>query len=376
MHYKEIALYFLKLGFLGFGGPLALLAAYRKDLVDERGWTTPERFAQGLALIKALPGATATQTAIYLGNIRGGVVGGIIAGTCLIAPSFFMMLTLGMFYTSVQALPWSKALFFGMQSAALGVILDSIWRLAKPYRPNIMFWVMAALSCALACWRPSLEPIVIVGSGVFGVLLLKLNLRSTGQAMLALIPMTLAGGAVVEYGALGQLAGVFLKAGFFVFGTGLAIVPLLAHDVVDKYHWLTQAQFMDALAFGQITPGPVLVTATFIGYKVAGILGALVATGCVFFPGFFNILTWFPILERKIGKSPYAHQFVMFAVGAVVGSIMVAVARLGLAPNAGGTHTLAALIGVAALLVSNLTRIPVWLLIPACGAIAALVSLF
>src|SRR4051812_4362351 len=114
MHYKEIALYFLRLGFLGFGGPLALMAAYQKDLIDSRKWTSPERFAQALALIKALPGATATQVAIYLGSIRGGTLGGVIAGTCLIAPSFFMMLGLGIFYGTVETLAWSKALFFGM----------------------------------------------------------------------------------------------------------------------------------------------------------------------------------------------------------------------------------------------------------------------
>ncbi|MBI3555205.1 MAG: chromate efflux transporter [Deltaproteobacteria bacterium] len=375
MHYKEIALYFLKLGFLGFGGPLALLASYQKDLVEKRKWLSPERFAQGLALIKALPGATATQTAIYLGNVRGGVPGGLIAGTCLIAPSFVMMLCLGVFYTSVQSLAWSKALFFGMQSAALGVIVESVWRLSKPYRLEFMFWVMAVLACLLATLRPSIEPLVIIGSGLFGILIMKLTLRSTGQAMLALLPMGLLGGAGVELGVLKSLTAVFLKAGVFIFGTGLAIVPLLAHDVVETHHWLTQAQFMDALAFGQITPGPVLITSTFIGYKVAGIVGAVVATAGVFFPAFFNILTWFPIAERKFSKSPYARQFVMFAVGAVVGSIAVAVVRLGMAPTSGGTHALAATIAVAALLISLFTKFPVWLVIPCGGLLAAAVNL-
>lgn len=218
-----------------------------------------------------------------------------------------------------------------------------------------------------------MEPLVIIGSGILGALLLKLSElgpdKKRNLAAFAL-PAFLVGSSGASLGILTKLVGVFLKAGFVVFGTGLAVVPLLKHDVVDTHHWLTNQQFMDALAFGQITPGPVLITSTFIGYKVAGLVGAAVATAGVFFPGFFNILTWFPIAERKLGNSPYTRRFVLFAVGAVIGSILVTVARLAAAPAVGGTHTLAAVVGGGALLLALFTKIPVWLLIPGGGALS------
>lgn len=373
-HWPEIIFYFLKLGFLGFGGPLALMAAYQRDLIERRRWTSPERFAQGLALIKALPGPTATQLSIYMGQIRGGKFGGFLAGFCLILPSFILMVLLAKFYTSIEHLAWSKIVLFGMQSAALGVIAESVWNLARPYKKEIVFWIVALNSAVLTFLKPSSEPLVIIVSGIVGVLVMRGTMP--GKKMLQgffLAPAfatTSIAAAVVH--PLWDLFGVAFKSGAFVFGTGLAIVPLLIHDVVNVHHWLTREQFMDALAFGQITPGPVVITITFIGYKVAGLLGAVLGTIGIFLPAFINILTWFPYAEKKLSKSPYTRAFILWAVAAVVGSIVVALVRLSLSPSQVGTHLMSWGLGLAAFLVTLLTSTPVWITIPAGGLLAFL----
>ncbi|MEW6057741.1 MAG: chromate efflux transporter [Bdellovibrionota bacterium] len=399
MKHAEIARYFLKLGFLGFGGPLALMVAFQRDLVGPGRWMSLERFSQALALIKALPGPTATQLAIYLGFIRGGRIGGALAGICLIAPAFFMMVGLAAFYASVESFAWSKPILFGMQAAALGVILDGLWRLAQPLVRERSFWVTTLSAALITLYKPSLEPIAIVGSGLFGVWFLAyqttrkdkvgklFSLGSTltaitgsgvsdaqakNLAVAAAATTATATAAAASPGIsilLGQLAAVGLKAGLFVFGTGLAIVPLLAHDVVEQHKWLTHAQFMDALAFGQITPGPVVITMTFIGYKVAGLAGAIVATISIFAPAFFNILTWFPIAEKKLAGSPYARSFSIFALGAVVGSIFIAVIRLASNVSHGTTHPEAWVLAGLAFLIALKTKVPVWITIPLGGLV-------
>lgn len=375
-HLKEIAAYFLKMGVLGFGGPLALMAAFQRDLVDKRRWLAPEQFARALALIKALPGPTATQVSIYMGFVRGGRIGGLLAGICLIFPSFLMMVGLATFYASIEAFVWSKPLLFGMQAAALGVIAESAWRLSSPYRSTRSFWMVALAAALLTAWRPAIEPIVIVGSGLLGLAILPALEKPKRSAVAhALLPGFALSTGILGSPALGSLLGVCFKAGAFVFGTGLAIVPLLAHDVVETHHWLSQQQFMDALAFGQITPGPVLITATFIGYKVAGVLGAIVATFGVFGPAFFNILTWFPHAERRLGGSARTRQFVMWAIAAVIGSIVVAIGRLASTPPSGGTYVLGAMISALSLALSLLTHAPVWAIIPGGGLITAIAML-
>lgn len=370
--YTEIFLYFLKLGLLGFGGPFAIMAAIQKDLVESRRWMSTEHFARSLALIKALPGPVATQLSIYLGFIRGGRIGGVLAGIALIMPAFFMMIGIAAFYSSIEQFAWTRPILFGMQAAAIGVIIDSVWKLARPYKNLTSFWIIALLAAALTFWWPSSEPLVIIGAGILGTLVMKFAKGGTFVAQLA-PPFAI---AAVTMPVLAQLAGVSLKAGAFVFGSGLAIVPLLAHDVVEVHKWLTQQQFMDALSFGQITPGPVVITVTFIGYKVAGLTGALIATVGVFAPAFINILTWFPAAEKRLSKSPYTPRFVAWAIAAVVGSIALAVAKLGLAA-ASENHASPLLfcVIIAVSLVTILkTRAPVWMIIPAGGLLAAVIN--
>lgn len=358
----DVFWYFLRLGTLGFGGPLALMATMQRDLVERRRWTTMADWTRALALIKALPGPTATQVAVYLGYLRAGRLGGLLAGASLIFPAFVMMILLGVFYASIRELAWSKSLLLGMQAAAIGVILDGTWRLTASYRGEPAFWAVALLAGIVTLVKPAAEPVVILGAGLLGVLSFHLGPR---RRLLAFSPAPLL-----------LLTAVFLKAGAFNFGTGLAIVPMLAHDVVDRLHWLTHEQFMDALAFGQITPGPVVITSTFIGYKVAGLTGACVATAAVFAPAFFNILTWFPWAERKVAGRASTARFVMWAIAAVIGAIVVTVGRLVVVPGGGSSQILFFALAAGALATALWSRLPSWAIIPTGGLAAALIRAF
>ncbi len=359
----EIIKYFLKLGFVGFGGPLALIASFQKELVEKRKWLSLERFSQSLTLIKALPGPTATQIAIYLGLVRGGKLGGALAGLCIILPPFVMMLLLAYFYENVRSFSWSKTLLSGMQVAALGVITESILRLIHPYKKITLFWIVAFFSGFLTYFFPSAEPLFIIGAGILGIAyykfgFLSLALLGFGKPILGLLP---------------KLSWVCFKAGAFVFGTGLAVVPMLAHDVVENHHWLTHTEFMDALAFGQITPGPVVITVTFIGYKVAGFFGAVCATTAVFAPAFFNILTWFPVVEKRFLQNKAALEFTKWAMGAVIGALAVTILKLSLPFFNQDFFFLSVLLFVFAFLLSLFGKAPPWLIIIGGGGILQIV---
>lgn len=406
--WPEVAAYFLKLGIFGFGGPLALIGAMQRDLVKKRGWLAEEHFNRALALIKAMPGPIAPQMAIYMGRERAGSFAGLVAGICLVLPAFITMLLLAAFYTRVARASWMETTLFGMQSAAIGVILASVWGIATPYRHNLVFLIVVVAAAAITTIKASLEPLVIIGFGILGAISLighpNAHNDSTPDArphstrtadgeeridkgsrhastLTAVIILTLTALAgtfslgALKSSLLTSLAGVSLKSGAFVFGSGLAIVPLLIHDVVEVHHWLTHRQFMDALALGQITPGPVIITVTFIGYRVAGFLGALVATAGVFLPAFFNMLTWFPYAENRISSSRRTPVFVMWAIGAVVGSIFATVAKLLIAPPEGGTYLTSGLLATAALGAALFTRLPAWTVIPLGGVIGGCMGL-
>lgn len=373
-HYYEIFLYFIRLGVLGFGGPFAVLAALQKELVEKRKWTSSEDFARAVALIKALPGPIATQLAIYLGYVRAGRIGGLLAGVCLIFPAFCMMIGIAAFYNTAEQLTWLHPALFGMQAAAIGMIADSIWRLARPYKTDVYFAGVALVALLLTFWRPSFEPVIIVSAGLLGIFWTQISSQGSQDPVKrwAIVPpILLSVGAPVSL--LTQLSAISFKAGAFVFGSGLAIIPLLSHDVVDRYHWLTQQQFMDALAFGQITPGPVVITVTFVGYKVAGLAGACVATLGIFAPSFINMLTWFPIAERKLNGSTHTKHFVKFALAAVVGSLVLATIRLTYSTlESSSIESQGKFIGLTllALLAAQKTKLPVWMIIPLGGILS------
>ena len=260
----EIAAVFLKLGIFGFGGPVATMAMMEEEAVRARHWITPEEFAEIYAVCKILPGPVSTQMAIYLGRIRGGVRGGVTAGVVFILPCFLMVLGLAILYTETGVVRGAEAVLSGLQAAALSIILISTWGLGKTYRKQLAAWAVVVVSGVLIYLYPRYEPLVILGFGFIGVM----QARGGSRAVTALCGGLVAGGLLAgrtaaaaiwaipsDPSVLLNLFWMCLKAGFLVFGTGLAVVPVLEGEAVRQYHWLTHSQFMDGLAVGQIDAG-------------------------------------------------------------------------------------------------------------------------
>lgn len=355
---KEIVTVFLRFGFLGFGGPIAIMAQMEEELARRKKWVSVEHFAEMYAVFKVLPGTLSTQMAIYLGQRRCGRLGGVLAGVSFILPSFLLVLGLSYLYLNsgvVGTMP--SGAFSGLQAAALVVILLSTVQLSKPFWKQRGSVVIALLSAVLVGLTPSWEPLWILLFGLTGVLQVK---RRNGL-LLSISPAVLA------------LFWMGFKAGAFVFGTGLAIVPMLEADAVTRYGWLTHQQFMDGLAMGQVTPGPVVITITFIGYKVAGFLGAAAATVAIFLPSFLNTLFIVPKVWRRFSNTPEAEAFSRWAIPSVVGAILAATLRLAWVTL---STPVAVVAFVVALLAAVRFRPPPWLLISSAGAIVAVFSYF
>ena len=343
------------------------MAMMEAELVGRRKWLQPEHFARAYALVKVLPGAAALQMSIYLGQVRRGRLGGLVAGLSFILPAFILVLGISIAYERFQSVPRAERLFSGMQVAALVVILDSVLRMARPYRSEKRSIVIAIISCIAIVFRPSIEPLVILGFGILGAFSFH-RPSKTGTRVVSTLALFQAGG-IFNWNALVQspifkLTFVCLKAGALVFGTGLAIIPMLENDVVGKYHWLTHGQFLDGLAIGQVTPGPVVITSTFIGYKVAGLLGAVLATVAIILPGFINILIIIPPFERRISNSPRLKDFTHWAIPAVIGGILGSTTRLGFLVVR--SVPLGILFVVTSVIVLK-WRPPVWIVIPLAG---------
>lgn len=378
---KEIAKVFFRIGTLGFGGPLATVALMEEETSRKRKWITPERFAELYAVCKLMPGPVATQVAISVGYLRGGFLGGIIAGLGFVLPSFVVVLILSYFYFQGGASQQSSWAFSAMQASALAVILLSTVQLARPYRKQARAWAVALLSAGLILWIPRWEPLVILGFGLVGISLARArgsaSLRDAGSPVLAGLS---ASGIFAAFSdsVLPKLFWVCFKAGAFVFGTGLAVVPLLEADVVQHYAWLTHEQFMAGLAIGQITPGPVVITSTFIGYQVAGLVGAGIATAGMFLPPFVIALFILPHAWKRISGTPEAQGFSNWAIPAVIGGILGTTLRLGYATLTETAGDLPRLLPTAVFLASLAAtwryKLPAWLVIPACGVLTGLLQ--
>lgn len=355
---NEIARIFLKLGFFGFGGPIATMAMMEEEVSRKRQWLSASQFAEIYAVCKVLPGPAATQMAIYLGYLRGKKLGGLLAGLLFIGPSFLIVLAISAYYAKMMVSSGQAHFLTGMQVGALVVILLSTLQLAQPFKTKWNAWVIAMISAAVVAIRPGLEPIVILAFGLGGIWLGKIDTNRGAKDSKAR-----------EVGSLLALSWVCFKAGAFVFGTGLAIVPVLEADVVTKYHWLTHSQFMDGLSIGQVTPGPVVITATFIGYQVSGVLGACIATAMIFMPAFINILFIVPHIWKKVSGTPAAKRFTSGAIPAVIGGIAGTTLKLGIL-TIHGPFLLGLFLGALALNVRF--KIPAWTMIPVCGLVGLL----
>src|SRR2546429_1345046 len=322
---RELLVYFLRLGTLGFGGPIALAGHMQKDLVEERRWVSKQDYLEGLAFSQLSPGPLAAQLAMYLGWLRAGTIGTTLVGIAFILPSFLMVLVLAALYVHFGSLPWIQGMFYGIGAAVIAIIVRSAIKLVRGTvgRDWLLWAIFTALAITTA-WTKSEIVWLFLLCGVIAMFVKAPPLipsRATSAMFVGGVGPLLTGiHGLASIASVGVLFLFFLKAGAFVFGSGLAIVPFLYGGVVAKFHWLTERQFVDAVAVAMITPGPVVITAAFIGYVVAGPVGALVAAWAVFAPPYFIVLFGAPYY-RRFAQNRQVKAFVQGVTAAAVGAI-------------------------------------------------------
>lgn len=297
-----LAAYFLRLGATGFGGPVALANAMRHDLVDERNWFTAKEFEDGLALAAACPGPLAYQLAVYLGFIRRRLAGALAVAVAFAFPPFVIVLAVAIAYSRLAATWQLRALFYGIAPAVLALIVKACWNLgAKTLRRDTRAWLLAVAACAVVVIVEQELAIMFIIAGILGILLYAQPRRATAMGV---APLT--------------LFLFFFKTGMLIFGSGLVIVPFLKTQIVDQYAWLTNRQFLDSVAIGMISPGPVVITATFVGYVLSGVVGAVAATVGIFLPPVLFVVVATPLIIRY-GEHFAVRGFVRGVGSAVVG---------------------------------------------------------
>jgi chromate transporter len=324
----DLLTYFLRLGSLGFGGPVALVGYMQRDLVDDRRWISEKDFKEGLALAQLAPGPLAAQLAIYLGWVHHGWIGATLVSFAFILPSFLMVLGLSAFYVSYGGLPWMRGAFYGIGAAVIAVIARSAFKLARTtVGKDPLYRVLFAVSAGVTAWTESELAWLFVLSGVLAWAIRAP--RSATMLSAAVLPLGWlitgqSGPAAPE--TLWKIGWYFAEAGAFVFGSGLAIVPFLHGGVVNDFGWLSEQQFLDAVAVAMITPGPVVITVSFIGYLVAGPLGATIAALGVFLPCYLLVVIPARYFRRAV-HDPRVKTFVdgvtVAAAGAIAGAAFV-----------------------------------------------------
>lgn len=321
---RALSLYFLRLGATGFGGPIALAAYMQRDLVP-KGWLTDQEYAEGLAFSQMMPGPLAAQLAMWIGFLRHGTLGASLVGILFILPAFLIVLAISVLYVRFRGLQVVQALFYGIGPAVIAIVAMSAARLAwKTVHRQISMWmIFAATAVVTVAARTEIAALFLV-AGVIGYLLSKPGNTTQLPPLAAVLPI----GAAASAPKLSGLLFFFLKAGAFTFGSGLAIVPFLHQGVVLGHHWLTEQQFLDAVAVGIITPGPVVITAAFVGYLTAGFWGSIVAAAAVFLPVYFFVLFIGRHIIRHRGNSRL-QGFIRGATAAASGAIAGASVILG-----------------------------------------------
>jgi len=332
----QLLLYFLKLGTLGFGGPVALVGYMRRDLVEKRDWIGEADYKEGLALAQLAPGPLAAQLSIYLGYVHYRLRGATLVGLAFVMPSFLMVVGLGFLYSLYGGLEWMQAVFYGVAAAVIGIIAHSAYKLTtKTIGKDWLLWTIFLVTGAVTVLTETEQIWLFLGGGIL-VWLLKAPPRNflnknrlhsmSGLPFLSFL-------LEVPTANLDKLWNIFIffaQAGAFVFGSGLAIVPFLYGGVVKEQHWLTDRQFVDAVAVAMITPGPVVITVGFIGFLVAGLVGACVAALATFLPCYLFTVIPAPYF-KKYGKLPGIKAFVdgvtAAATGAISGAVIVLARR-------------------------------------------------
>ena len=373
---SRLAAYFLRLGALGFGGPIALAGHMQRDLVEERRWVSPQDYKEGLAFSQLSPGPLAAQLAMYLGWVRGGIPGATLSAAAFILPSFLMVVVLAALYVHFGRLAWIQSVFYGIGPAVIGIIAMSAYKLVRrTLAGDRLLWGIFALLTVTTAWTEQEIVWLILLCGAAAVVL-KTSLRGVVRSVAAVFPfgirdLMLGGQGVASAATLGTLSLFFLKAGAFVFGSGLAIVPFLYGGVVAQYHWLDERQFLDAVAVAIITPGPVVITAGFVGYLVAGVAGATAASFAVFAPPYFIVILGAPYY-RRLANNLRVKAFVEGVTAAAVGAIAGAAIVLGRRTIVDWSTGIIAAASLAALLASR--KIPEPLVILAAGGAGLLLA--
>ena len=339
---RDLVRYYLRLGVLGFGGPVALVGQMERELVGEKKWLTKEEMREGIAVCQSLPGPLAIQVGIWISYIRGGFWGAWAGGWAFILPNFIIVTVLGALYVRFEGLPAVAAIFYGVSPAVIALILHSCYRLTKLGMKDWLEWALAAAAFAITVAVRAEVALVFIGCGIVGLLYYGSLFRgfrvgSTTSLMVG-VPLVASGVPEGSFGALlGKLLVFFLKAGSLTFGSGLVIVPFLEKGLVQQTGWLNEREFLVAVAMGMISPGPVVITATFVGYLVAaqrggsllgGLWGSLASTIGIFLPSFLLVLIVAPILVRY-RQNPNVQGFIKGAYAAAIGTILGACVLLG-----------------------------------------------
>lgn len=332
---RDVLRYFLYLGTFGFGGPIALAGYMQRDLVEKRGWISKKDYVDGLALAQLAPGPLAAQLAIYLGWSKGGVPGATAVAAAFILPSFIMVLALSALYVRFGGLQWMQHAFYGIGAAVIAIIARSALKLVKmTLGKDRLLWVLFLASTVATAWTESEIVWLFLASGVVS-LLVKTRWKGAASAgallhpgMFIMLAAATTTGAAVSWPLLAKVTLYFAEAGAFVFGSGLAIVPFLHGGVVNQFHWLTERQFLDAVAVAMITPGPVVITVAFIGYLVAGPLGGCAGALGVFLPCYLFVVLPAPYF-RRFADNPKVRAFVDGVSAAATGAIAGAAVVLG-----------------------------------------------
>ena len=336
---RQLVQYFFKLGYAGFGGPVALVGYMHRDLVEERKWITEEEYKDGLALAQLAPGPLAAQLGIYLGFVHYRILGATLCGLAFVLPSFFMVVAIGIAYKMFGGLPWMQAIFYGVGAAVVGIISISSYKLTEKSIGKInlqsiiqrwMLWLFFLSAVIITIITQQEEVLLFVAAGLL-YMFVKAPPKWFKRAFITNVILLFDTGFwQFELNTLGKIAWFFTKAGAFVFGSGLAIVPFLHGGVVNEYHWLNEHEFVDAVAVAMITPGPVVITVGFIGYLVAGFPGATVAALATFLPCYLFTVIPAPYF-KKYGRHPGIKSFVegitAAVVGALAGSVIVIAIR-------------------------------------------------
>ncbi len=369
----DLTKYFLRLGFMGFGGPVALVGQMERELVGGRKWLSREEMREAVAVCQSLPGPLAIQVGIFIGYLRGGFWGAWAGGWAFILPNFLIVAALGAMYVHFGDLKGVTGIFYGVSPAVIALILHSSYRLAKLGMEDRLQWLIALACFAVTILLEAEVAILFIVSGMIGLVYYGRRFKGgrTGEPLLSLapaVPLLLATApapSAASGSILMKLLLFFLKAGAFTFGSGLVIVPFLQQGIVTEYGWLGEREFLIAVAVGMISPGPVVITATFVGYLVGGFWGSLASTVGIFLPSFLIVLIAAPIVARH-RANPDLQGFIKGAYAAAIGTILGACVLLG---KIAIGDWLTALIGVISLAVLLRWKVSNPLLIAVTAAI-------